>query len=67
MAEDLSGLQTELSAMKREILDAMADLRQDLARVEATTSETGVKVQYLCDHLLGEADQIALRRAAGKR
>lgn len=67
MAEDLRGLQTELQTMKQQLLQAVAALREDVARIDSTTRETCSKVQYLCDHLLGEADQKNLRLATGKR
>jgi hypothetical protein len=70
MTQDMSG-QGELQAVKREILAAVAELgtelRADIARIDATTSETAQKVQYLCDHLLGDSDKKELRRAAGGR
>ena len=47
MAQDLTGLQGELSVMKQELLTAVAELREDVARIDATTRETDRKVQHL--------------------
>jgi hypothetical protein len=61
MAQDFEGLQAEMRAMKLEILNAVkastAELRKELREIDQ-------KVQYLCDHLLGEQDRRELKRIA---
>ena len=64
MNEDLAGLRTEVQSMRQEILNAVAELRTEFRN---DLSEVNRKLQYLCDHLLGEADQKELKRAGSRR
>ena len=42
-------------------------VEQHVERIDTRTQETDRKVQYLCDHLLGDLDRAELRRAGGQR
>jgi hypothetical protein len=71
MAQDMTGLQAELSAMKQELLSAVAGVAGSVAELQAEfrseIASLDKKIQYLCDHLLGDADKKELRRAVGGR